>query len=95
MENSAIRKCTYLYQDVNSAQEVNDIVLGWPAGVTWLVTDFGGGGRGAEPPAGGGTRACAGGGGAGAPPARARSARAAAAVFSRLFSKKRKFAAIL
>ena len=73
VENSAIRKCGYLYYEVDSAQEVHDVAFGWPAGVTWLVTDFGGGAGGRSPPRGGDPRACAGGGGS---PRRARAARA-------------------
>ena len=61
VENSAIRKCTYLYYDVDHAQEMHDVDCGWPVGITWLVTDFGGGGRG-EPPAGGDRRGDARGG---------------------------------
>ena len=49
VENSAIRKCCYLYYDVDPAQEVHDVDVGWPVGVTWLVTIFGGGAGGAEP----------------------------------------------
>lgn len=77
MENSAIRKCTALYQDVNHAQEVNH-VDSWFAGTSHVVSDvYSGGGRGAEPPEGGGPRAHArGGGGQPRPPGRARVARA-------------------
>ena len=46
VENSAIRKCTALYYDIDHAQEVHDVDCGWPAGVTWLVTIFGGGAGG-------------------------------------------------
>ncbi len=89
MENSAIRKCAALYYNIDHAQEVHDVDCGWPAGVTWLVTDLDGGGRGAEPPGGGGDPRMRAGGGRPVPPppARARSARAAAGP---LFSKKRK-----
>ncbi len=85
MENSAIRKCTALYYHVDHAQEVHDIDSGWPVGVTWLVTYFGGGTGGRSPPRGGGPARMRGGGAE--PPARARSARAAAGT---LFLKKRK-----
>lgn len=73
VENSAIRKCTALYYHIDHAQEVHDVDSGWPAGVTWLVTIFGGGAGGRSPPRGGDPRACAGGGGS---PRRARAARA-------------------
>ena len=38
IENSAIRKCTALYYDVDTAQEVHDVHLDWPVENTWLVT---------------------------------------------------------
>ena len=85
VENSAIRKCTYLYEDVDHAQEVDDIHSDLPVGITWSVTYFGGGAGGRSPPRGG-PRAHAQGGGR-SPPARARSARAAANGY---FLKKRK-----
>ncbi len=91
MENSAIRKCTALYQDVDHAQEVHDIDPDWTRGVTWLVTIFGGGTGGRSPPEGGDPRACARGGEAVPPPGAARAARGPPlTVFWRLFSKKRK-----
>lgn len=73
VENSAIRKYTYLYQDVDHAQEMDDIDSDWARGITWLVTIFGGGTGGRSPPRGGGPAHARGGGGA---PRRAREARA-------------------
>ena len=40
VKNSAIRKYTALYEDVDHAQEVHDVDSDWRKEVTWLVTDF-------------------------------------------------------